>query len=83
MAAQISPIATLRQPPPSHTIQLLQDYVEAFDSVQKQLSNGNQHPTVPLSKISLLGSEGVRLLKSHIESVINDIAFLSLIAEQL
>jgi len=54
---------------PSLTGQLLRDFVEAFDSIQKQLSDGSVHPIVPLTKIASLGSEGVGILKKHLEYV--------------
>ncbi|KAK0990279.1 hypothetical protein LTR91_008942 [Friedmanniomyces endolithicus] len=53
---------------PSLTGQLLRDFVEAFDSIQKQLSDGSVQPIVPLTKIASLGSEGVGILKKHLEN---------------
>ncbi|TKA65977.1 hypothetical protein B0A55_10879, partial [Friedmanniomyces simplex] len=52
---------------PTLTGQLLRDFVEAFDSVQRQLRDGNVQPIVPLTKISSLGAEGVGILKKHLE----------------
>jgi len=48
-------------------IGLLRDFVDAFDSVQGQLRKGTTAAVVPLTKISLLGAEGVAILKKHLE----------------
>ena len=53
--------------PPTHAGQLLRDFVDAFDSVQEQLRQGTAQAVVPLTKISLLGTEGVAILKKHLE----------------
>lgn len=55
------------QLPPTHAGQLLRDFVDAFDSVQEQLKTGTTPAIVPLTKISLLGTEGVAILKKHLE----------------
>lgn len=53
--------------PPTHAGQLLRDFVDAFDNVQEQLRKGATKAVVPLTKISLLGTEGVAILKKHLE----------------
>ncbi|KAK5114241.1 hypothetical protein LTR85_010306 [Meristemomyces frigidus] len=69
MAAQIA--ALNPKLPPTHAGQLLRDFVDAFDSVQEQLRKGTTQAVVPLTKINLLGTEGVAILKKHLEDATN------------
>lgn len=67
-SAMAAPIAALTpELPPTHGGQLLRDFVAAFDCVQEQLQKGGTQAVVPLTDISLLGSEGVGILKKHLE----------------
>ncbi|KAK4540632.1 hypothetical protein LTR36_009063 [Oleoguttula mirabilis] len=69
MAAQFA--ALNPKLPPTHAGQLLRDFIDAFDSVQEQLKKGTTPAVVPLTKISLLGTEGVAILKKHLEDATN------------
>ncbi|KAK5136179.1 hypothetical protein LTR08_004016 [Meristemomyces frigidus] len=66
-----APLAALNAKLPTHAGQLLQDFVDAFDSVQEQLRQGTAQAVVPLTKITLLGTEGVAILKRHLENSTN------------
>ncbi|KAK5732033.1 hypothetical protein LTR17_010869 [Elasticomyces elasticus] len=54
-------------------LQVLRDFVDAFDSVQKQLGDGSVQPVVSLTQISSLGVEGVSILKKHLENSTNSV----------
>ncbi|KAI7382124.1 hypothetical protein KC336_g18696 [Hortaea werneckii] len=51
--------------------QILQGFVDAFDSVQAQLKSGITQAVVPLTQINLLGPEGAGILKKHLEDATN------------
>lgn len=51
---------------PSSVGQVLTDFVAAFDNVQSQLKGANQ-AVVPLTDISTLGTDGISILKKHLE----------------
>nr|QIA97808.1 putative MAT1-2-1 protein [Teratosphaeria destructans] len=47
---------------------LLDIYAEAFESIKEQLRHGAGSPVVPLTKITVLGLDGIESLKKHIEN---------------
>nr|QEJ80709.1 putative MAT1-2-1 protein [Teratosphaeria gauchensis] len=61
---------TTSQPnlPSASAGQLLGSYAEAFEGIKEQLRNGVGLPVIPLTKITILGADGIEVLKRHIEN---------------
>lgn len=65
MATQIVSSRSNTQEPPGFTV--LNGFLDAFEHVQKQLRDGILQPALPLTKVAILGSDGIFMLKKHLQ----------------